>query len=156
VQFGEIWYNSPGSDRGGAVSLDDAANHVFRFPAFTIKPHAFVKIHTGPGRDTQADLYWDKNWYIWNNTGDTAILRDASGRQLDKCTYTGTPPGFVFRRPPPAGARYRVPFYPISRGESAHNNVIMRKRVSGACHYAAFARIARFSPEASAGSPGGA
>jgi redox-sensitive bicupin YhaK (pirin superfamily) len=118
MQFGEIWYNSPGSDRGGAASLDhewvqlhntsgsritmtgwtlrDAANHVFRFPAFTIKPHAYVKIHTGPGGNTQTDLYWNKNWYIWNNTGDTAILRDSSGHQLDKCTYTGTSQGFVF------------------------------------------------------------
>ena len=62
MQFGEIWYNSPGSDRGGATSLNhewvqlhntsgaritmtgwtlrDAKHHVFTFPAFTIKPHA--------------------------------------------------------------------------------------------------------------------
>src|ERR1700755_2293716 len=67
MQFGEIFYNSPGSDRGGATSLNhewvqlhntsgaritmtgwtlrDAANHVFHFPAFTIRPHAYVKIH---------------------------------------------------------------------------------------------------------------
>ena len=112
MQFGEIFYNSPGSDRGGATSLNqewvqlhntsgaritmtgwtlrDAANHVFRFPAFTIKPHAYVKINTGPGRNTQTDLYWGSGWYIWNNTGDTAILRDNHGRQLDKCTYPGT------------------------------------------------------------------
>jgi hypothetical protein len=112
MQFGEIWYDSPGKDLGGATSLNhewvqlhntsgaritmtgwtlrDAAHHVFRFGTFTIKPHAYVKIHTGPGRDTQTDLYWGSGSYIWNNTGDTAILRDASGHQLDKCTYPGT------------------------------------------------------------------
>src|SRR5262245_17872794 len=98
MQFGEIWYNSPGSDTRSTTILDqewvqlpntsgaritmtgwtlrDTANHVFRFPSFTIKPHAYVKIHTGPGRNTQADLYWGSRAYIWNNTGDTAILRD--------------------------------------------------------------------------------
>ena len=118
IQLGEIWYNSPGPDYGGTASLDhewvqlhntsgaritmtgwtlrDAAGHVFTFGTFTIKPHAYVKIHTGPGRNTQTDLYWNKHWYIWNNTGDTAILSDNHGRQLDKCTYTGTSQGYVF------------------------------------------------------------
>jgi hypothetical protein len=118
IQLGEIWYNSPGSDRGGATSLNhewvqlhntsgaritmtgwtlrDVAHHVFTFGTFTIKPHAYVKIHTGPGRDTQTDLYWGSGWYIWNNTGDTAILRDNHGHQLDKCTFPGTSQGFAF------------------------------------------------------------
>lgn len=112
MQLGEIWYNSPGPDHGGTTSLDaewvqlrntsgsritmtgwtlrDAAHHVFRFPAFTIRPHASVKIHTGPGRNTQSDLYWGSHWYIWNNTGDTAILQDGGGHRLDTCTYPGT------------------------------------------------------------------
>ncbi len=118
MQFYEIWYNSPGSDRGGTTSLDhewvelhntsasritmtgwtlrDPKNHVFTFGTFTIKPHGFVKIHTGQGANTQTDLYWGKSWYVWNNTGDTAILRDGSGHQLDKCSYKGTSKGYVF------------------------------------------------------------
>ena len=110
IQFGEIWYNSPGSDRGGATSLNhewvqlhntsgaritmtgwtlrDVAHHVFTFGTFTIKPHAYVKIHTGPGRDTQTDLYWGSGWYIWNNTGDTATLKAGNGKRVDRCLYT--------------------------------------------------------------------
>jgi hypothetical protein len=108
----EIWYNSPGPDYGGNASLNhewvmlhntsgtsinlthwtlrDKAGHVFVFGSYTIKPHGYVTIHTGHGTPTQTDRYWNHSWYIWNNTGDTAILRDNFGHRLDKCTYPGT------------------------------------------------------------------
>ena len=55
-----------------------------------------MKIHTGKGANTQTDRYWGKSWYVWNNTGDTATLRDARGRLLDRCTYKGKSQGYVF------------------------------------------------------------
>ena len=61
-----------------------------------IKPHGYVKIHTGQGANTQTDRYWGKSWYVWNNTGDTATLRDAGGHLLDQCTFKGTSRGYVF------------------------------------------------------------
>ena len=112
IQINEIYYNSPGTDTGSNSSLNaewvrlyntssskisltswtlrDAAGHVFKFATYTLGAHSYVKIHTGPGRNTQTDLYWGSGWYIWNNTGDTAILRDNFGHQLDTCTYPGT------------------------------------------------------------------
>jgi Lamin Tail Domain len=60
------------------------------------KPHGYVKIHTGQGANSQADRYWAKSWYVWNNTGDTATLRDAGGHLLDQCTFKGTSRGYVF------------------------------------------------------------
>jgi len=33
---------------------------------------------------------------VWNNTGDTATLRDASGHLLDQCTWKGKSQGYVF------------------------------------------------------------
>jgi hypothetical protein len=94
MQIGEIWYNSPGSDRGGNSSLNhewvqlhntsgswitmtgwtlrDPKHHVYTFGTYKIKPHGYVKIHTGKGANTQTDRYWGKSWYVWNNTGDTA------------------------------------------------------------------------------------
>ena len=34
--------------------------------------------------------------YIWNNTGDTAKLKDNYGGTVDSCTYTGTSTGYVY------------------------------------------------------------
>jgi len=113
-----IYFDSPGSDGGSNASLNaewvrirnytssrrtltgwtlrDAASHIFRFPAFSLAAGATVRVHTGSGSNTASNLYWRSSRYIWNNTGDTAILSDASGHQLDKCTYKGTSQGFVF------------------------------------------------------------
>jgi hypothetical protein len=106
----EIFYNSPGSDRGGNRSLNaewvrlhnrsgralsltgwtlrDAAGHVFTFGSYRLGAHAHVKIHTGHGRRTRTNRYWNRSWYIWNNTGDKATLRTASGRFRSRCSYS--------------------------------------------------------------------
>jgi hypothetical protein len=118
MQIYEIWYNSPGPDYGGNVSLNnewvklhntsgvsislahwtlrDKAGHVFVFGSYTIKAHGYVTIHTGHGSGTQTDRYWNHSWYIWNNTGDTAILRNQHGITIGSCTYKGTAQGYVY------------------------------------------------------------
>jgi len=118
MQIYEIWYNSPGPDYGDNASLNhewvelhntssasislanwtlsDAAGHQFVFGSYTIKPHGYVTIHTGSGTDTKTDVYWDHSWYIWNNTGDTAILQNQNDSTIDSCTYDGTSQGYVF------------------------------------------------------------
>jgi hypothetical protein len=117
IQINEIYYNSPGSDTGSNSSLNaewvrlyntstskitltnwtlrDAAGHVFKFGTYTIGAHSYVKIHTGRGTSNQTDRYWNQSWYIWNNTGDTAMLRDTSNGTVDSCHYTGTSVGYV-------------------------------------------------------------
>ena len=117
IQINEIYYNSPGTDTGSNSSLNaewvrlyntssskisltnwtlrDAAGHVFKFAAYTLGAHSYVKIHTGHGTRTQANRYWNQSWYIWNNTGDTATLRDSGGGAVDSCHYTGTSAGHV-------------------------------------------------------------
>src|SRR5580704_18506929 len=116
MQISEIWYNSPGPDYGGNSSLNhewvqlhnqsgssidlinwtlrDKAGHIFKFASYTIKPHGYVTIHTGKGSGTQTDRYWNRSWYIWNNTGDTAILKNQNGTTIDQCTYQGTSQGY--------------------------------------------------------------
>ncbi len=110
VQIDAIFYNSPGPDNGSNASLNaewvqlhnssgsritltnwtvrDRAGHVFKFAAFTIKAHGFVKIHTGKGRRTQTDRYWGRSAYVWNNDGDKATLRDNHGNEIDHCAYS--------------------------------------------------------------------
>jgi hypothetical protein len=54
-------------------------NRTYTFKDFTLEAGASVKLHTGFGNDTSTDLYWNKKMPIWNNNGDMAILKDASG-----------------------------------------------------------------------------
>jgi len=38
-----------------------------------------VTIHTGKGSNTQTDRYWGHSWYVRNNTGDRATVKDTHG-----------------------------------------------------------------------------
>jgi len=69
-------------------TLRDKAGHVYTFGTFTLKAHASVKIHTGHGANTAANLYWRHSWYIWNNDGDTATLKTAASAPESRCAYS--------------------------------------------------------------------
>jgi hypothetical protein len=120
VAIWEIYYNSPGSDTGTNASLDhewvqlhnttsrtvtitdwtlrDKAGHVYVFGPYQLKAHAFVKIHTGHGRPINGNRYWAHSWYIWNNNGDTAVLKTASGTAEARCGYADPDERSAFTR----------------------------------------------------------
>lgn len=102
--------NSPGSDTGSNASLNgewvrlnnssrttsynlkgytirDRSHHVYTFGRFTLKPRASVTVHTGSGKNSSTNRYWGKSWYVWNNSGDTAYLRNSSGKAKDSCGW---------------------------------------------------------------------
>jgi hypothetical protein len=110
VKIGHIEYNPDGSDAEGEYvdlqnlgtatvditgwTLRDEADTVFTFPSFSLASLAQVRVWVKPGVDDATNLYWGRNSAIWNNTGDTATLRDATGNEVDQCTYPGGTPGF--------------------------------------------------------------
>nr|WP_325051213.1 lamin tail domain-containing protein [Halorientalis pallida] len=70
-------------------TLSDAADHTYTFPSgFTLDPGAEVTVHTGSGQDTDTDLYWGSGSPIWNNGGDTVIVRDDAGTIVIQETYS--------------------------------------------------------------------
>jgi hypothetical protein len=101
VRISGVQYDSPGSDTGSNYSLNrewvritnysstrktltswtlrDTSNHVYRFGTFSLGAGKSVRIHTGKGSNTATDRYQGRGWYVWNNTGDKAILRNAAG-----------------------------------------------------------------------------
>jgi len=103
VQITYIEYNPPGNDvegeyvrienLGGSATemtkwtLRDDANHTFTFPTFTLNAGATVRVWTKSGTNTSTDLYWGSGSAIWNNTGDTAYLRDDHGNLIDTYSY---------------------------------------------------------------------
>jgi Lamin Tail Domain len=109
LRFSYVQYDSPGSDDGSNASLNaewirvknfgsrtrtltgwrirDAAGHVYVFPEFRLRPDRSVRIHTGNGADTGTELYMDRDWYVWNNTGDTATLKNRALDVIDRCSW---------------------------------------------------------------------
>ncbi|MBU4265703.1 MAG: lamin tail domain-containing protein [Candidatus Altiarchaeales archaeon] len=66
-------------------TLQDEQEHIYTFPSgFEIETGGSVKIHTGEGTDTSSDLYWNLGRGVWNNNGDTAILKDQDGEIVDE------------------------------------------------------------------------
>ena len=112
VQIVKAYYNSPGTDNRSLSSLNaeyivvkntdtvkrslsgwtlrDVANHVYTFKSFSLMPGKSVTIHTGNGTNTGSHLYWGSGNYIWNNTGDTATLKNSSGVFADSCKWGST------------------------------------------------------------------
>ncbi len=70
----------------GWTLSDSGEKHVYTFPDwFMIE--GTVRLHRGYGNDSQTDLFWQSNSYVWNNDGDTATIRDNYGVVVDMFTY---------------------------------------------------------------------
>ena len=65
---------------------------MYRFPRTSVGRGKTVTVHTGRGRDHGLQRYWDQGFYVWNNDGDRATLRDRNGRVKDSCNW-GDGPG---------------------------------------------------------------
>ena len=115
VYIYKVYFDSPGSDRGSNSSLNaeyvvikngdnvshsisgwtvrDKAGHVYKFGSLSLGAGKQAIIHTGDGSShttsTSRHLYWGREWYVWNNTGDKVILRRADGSLKDTCTSSG-------------------------------------------------------------------
>lgn len=104
VSITYIEYDPPGSDLEGEfvvitnashepvdltgwTLIDEGAKHTYTFPPFTLAGSAEVKLWTKAGVNDANNLYWGSRRPIWNNTGDTAILRDANGNLISRYTY---------------------------------------------------------------------
>jgi hypothetical protein len=72
----------------GGWTLRDVARHVYRIGTYRLAGGSAVTIHTGDGLNGARHRYWGQGWYVWNNDGDTAILKNGSGRTIDRCSYS--------------------------------------------------------------------
>ncbi|HWQ15686.1 MAG TPA: DNA/RNA non-specific endonuclease [Roseiflexaceae bacterium] len=103
VSIAGVEYDPPGEDLAGEYvllrnsgaeaatltgwTLEDAAGATYTFPVFTLAPRAEVRVWVRDGRDAGGDLFWGRTQPVWNNSGDTAILRDALGIEVSRFTY---------------------------------------------------------------------
>ncbi|MFL6054750.1 MAG: lamin tail domain-containing protein [Actinoallomurus sp.] len=109
VQIYRVYYNSPGVDNRSNTSLNgewvqiinrasssrsltgwrlrDRTGYTYTFGGFRLAARQTVYVHTGKGTDTTRHRYWGRRAYVWNNTGDTAYLRNSSGTLIDTCSW---------------------------------------------------------------------
>ncbi|MFG2691700.1 lamin tail domain-containing protein [Streptomyces sp. NPDC048405] len=71
-----------------AVNLDgwtprDEDGHTHTFRHYRLDGRATVCVHTGQGHDTRTDVYQDRRNYVWDNSSDTATLRNDHRRFVD-------------------------------------------------------------------------
>lgn len=104
VEIADVVYDPPGDDVAGELvllrntgaapaelggwTLRDEAGNVYTFPARTLAPGAELRVWVKAGTDDAANLYWGRAQPVWNNTGDTATLRDAAGVEQAVYRYT--------------------------------------------------------------------
>jgi competence protein ComEC len=77
----------------GWTLVSEAGGQSFRFPdGFTLAPGATVLVTSGPNRYLAPPVVfqWLKSdgtpsgSYVWNNDGETAVLRDAAGSTVSR------------------------------------------------------------------------
>ncbi|WP_191906167.1 MULTISPECIES: lamin tail domain-containing protein [unclassified Haloarcula] len=68
-------------------TVSDDAGHQYTFPPFSLEPNASVMLYTGSGSDTDTERYWGRNGAVWNNDGDTVIIRNADGETVLRQSY---------------------------------------------------------------------
>jgi competence protein ComEC len=68
---------------------DKDQNHTYTFPLYGMKPGETCRVYTNQNHPEWCGFNWRNGSAIWNNDGDTATLKDSSGKVIDTCSYTG-------------------------------------------------------------------
>lgn len=72
----------------GGWTVSDEADHRYRVPdGVKLGPSETVTIYTGSGSDTENKLYWGSDSAIWNNEGDTIIVKNDKGKIIIRYEY---------------------------------------------------------------------
>ena len=111
VKIDAVQFNAPGGDRenlngewvrivnsgNGPVliagwTLSDATGaDPYTFPAYLLMPGTPVTVFTGSGVMNDTALFMGRTAPVFNNSGDTAILRDGTGTIIDRQSGGGSP-----------------------------------------------------------------
>ncbi|MBB4746995.1 lamin tail domain-containing protein [Actinoplanes lobatus] len=118
IQFTRIQYNAPGVDKKTNKSINgeyfrltnktkstvnlkgwtvrDAAGNLYRFTAnYYLGAGKNVYVRTGKGSNTSSTRYWGKTKHVWNNGGDSALLRTGADKTIDTCKWTKPGSGYT-------------------------------------------------------------
>lgn len=72
----------------GGWTIEDEAGHTYTFPSgFEITGDEAVTLYSGSDSDSDTSLYWGSDSAIWNNGGDTVIIKNDSGETVVEHSY---------------------------------------------------------------------
>lgn len=66
-------------DLAGWSVADESSSNRFELPARSLAAGDTLRIHTGSGADTAADVYLDQSDPVWSNNGETVLVADPAG-----------------------------------------------------------------------------
>lgn len=64
--------------------------HTYTFPNYLIQPGQVCRVYTNENHPEWCGFNWKNGSAIWNNNGDTATLKDGSGKVISTCSYSGS------------------------------------------------------------------
>ena len=83
-EFVLIENRGPGDQDMSNWTLSNERGDTYTFPAGFILPvDGSVRVWTKSGRDSEIELYWGREEEAWENTSDTATLKDRDGEAVD-------------------------------------------------------------------------
>jgi len=68
-------------------SVGDIGNHIYVFPKFTLRAGEYCRVYTNLYRPRNCGFSFFSPSPIWDNEGDCAYLKDATGRLVDEFCY---------------------------------------------------------------------
>jgi hypothetical protein len=71
------------------ISAPSTDHQYYVFPKTRVPAGHTITLYSGKGTNTSTTRYWNSTTPKWNNDGDKAILKNASGTTVDKCLYAG-------------------------------------------------------------------
>jgi hypothetical protein len=71
------------------VSAPSTDHQFYVFPRTPVASGATVTLYSGSGTNSAGKRYWGSSTPKWNNDGDKAVLKNASGTTVDTCQYAG-------------------------------------------------------------------
>jgi hypothetical protein len=71
------------------ISAPSSDNQHYFFPRTKVGAGKTVTLYTGSGTNGPGKRYWGATSPRWDNSGDKAILKNASGTTVDTCQYVG-------------------------------------------------------------------
>jgi Lamin Tail Domain len=71
------------------ISAPSTDNQFYVFTSTKVSPGHTLTLYTGTGSNTASKRYWGAGSPRWNDSGDKAVLKNASGTTIDTCQYAG-------------------------------------------------------------------
>lgn len=68
-------------------TLRDDDEHIYQFPSYLIAAGETCRIYTNESHPDDCGFSYGSSSAIWNNDGDCAYLRDATGTEVDEWCY---------------------------------------------------------------------